>query len=133
MNNKLQFIYSRALKKMNFVFCRLYPFSLQPPRQCLGPTCHLSTLNQHCIASADLPIHMIGEFSWDPKRGRLWACSRAGYFRQKNYSTEDGMDGTIGLFQWNSGCSAEQKTLEIPFEPFPKGEECSEFCAMEQK
>jgi hypothetical protein len=26
-------------------FCHLYPSSLQPPRQCLTPTCHLSTLN----------------------------------------------------------------------------------------
>jgi hypothetical protein len=26
------------------VFCRLFPFFPQPPRQCLGPTCHLSTL-----------------------------------------------------------------------------------------
>ncbi len=24
---------------MYFVFCRLYPFFTQPPRQCLGPTC----------------------------------------------------------------------------------------------
>ena len=30
---------------MYFVFCRRYPFSPQPPRQCLGPSCHLSTLN----------------------------------------------------------------------------------------
>ncbi len=39
---------------MYFVFCRLYPFSLQPPRLCLGPTCLLSTLNYHCIAGAGL-------------------------------------------------------------------------------
>jgi hypothetical protein len=32
---------------------------------------------------------------------------------KKNYSAEDRIDGTIGLFQRNSGCSAEQKT------PFP--------------
>ncbi len=25
------------------------PSPLQPPWQCLGPTCHLSTLSQHCI------------------------------------------------------------------------------------
>ncbi len=29
---------------MYFVFCRPCPFSPQPPWQCLGPTCHLSTL-----------------------------------------------------------------------------------------
>jgi hypothetical protein len=28
-----------------FVFCRLYPSFPQPSRQCLAPTCHLSTLN----------------------------------------------------------------------------------------
>ncbi len=32
---------------MHFVSCRLYPFSTQPPRQCLGPTCHLSTRTLH--------------------------------------------------------------------------------------
>ncbi len=37
---------------------------------------------------------------------------RVDNFRQKNYSTEDGIDGTIGLFRRNS---AEQKTLGIPF------------------
>jgi hypothetical protein len=40
---------------------------------------------------------------------------RIGNFRQKNYSAEDGIDGTIGLFRRNSGCSAEQKILVIPF------------------
>jgi hypothetical protein len=38
----------------------------QPPRQCLAPTCHLSTLNYHCIADASSPIHVIGEVSWEP-------------------------------------------------------------------
>ncbi len=36
-------------------------------------TCHLSTHNQHYIASACLPNHMMGEVSWDPKRRRVWA------------------------------------------------------------
>jgi hypothetical protein len=50
--------------QMYFVFCRLYPFSLQPPRHCLGPICHISTLNQqYCIAVAGLPTHMIGKVS----------------------------------------------------------------------
>jgi hypothetical protein len=35
----------RSKRPMYFVFCRLYPFSPQPPRQCLGPICYLSTLN----------------------------------------------------------------------------------------
>jgi hypothetical protein len=42
---------------------------------------------------------------------------RVGNFRQKNYSAEDGMDGTLGLFRRNSGCSAEQKTFRILFQP----------------
>jgi hypothetical protein len=42
-----------------------------------------------------------------------------GNFRQKNYSAEDGIDGTIGLFRRNSGCSAEQKILGIPFRTIP--------------
>jgi hypothetical protein len=39
----------------------------------------------------------------------------------RNYSAEDGIDGTIGLFRRNSGCSAEQKTIEIPFRTIPQG------------
>jgi hypothetical protein len=31
--------------------------------QCLAPTCHLSSLNYHCIADVGLPIHLIGEVS----------------------------------------------------------------------
>ncbi len=46
-------------------------------------------------------------------------CTRVGNFRPKNYSAEDGLDGTIGLFRRNSGCSAEQKTLGIPFRTIP--------------
>ncbi len=40
--------------------------------------------------------------------------NRVGNFRRKNYSAEDRIDGTIGLFRWNSGCSPEQKILGIP-------------------
>jgi hypothetical protein len=57
----------------------------------------------------------------------LSACSTApfpmtkvGNFRQKNYSAEDGIDGKISVFRWNSGCSAEQKTLGIPFQTIPQ-------------
>ncbi len=45
---------------------------------------------------------------------------RVGNFRQKNYSAEDGIDGSIGLFRRHSGCSAEQKTLGIPFRNVPQ-------------
>ncbi len=64
--SRLYPFYSTQL--MYFVFCRLYLFSPQPPRQRLAPICHLSTL-----AGAGLPIHMIGEVSWELKRRRLWA------------------------------------------------------------
>ncbi len=40
-----------------------------------------------------------------------------GNFRQKNYSAED---GTTGLFRRNFNCSAEQKTLGIPFRIIPQ-------------
>jgi hypothetical protein len=45
---------------------------------------------------------------------------RDGNFRQKNRSAEGGIDGTIGLFRGNSGYSAEQETLEIPFRTTPQ-------------
>jgi hypothetical protein len=41
-------------------------------------------------------------------------------YRQKNNSAEDGIDGTIGLSGRNSGCSAEHKTLGIPFRTIPQ-------------
>jgi hypothetical protein len=43
------------------------------PMLSLWHTCHLSTINQHCIAGAGLPIHLIGEVSWNPKRRRTRA------------------------------------------------------------
>ncbi len=48
-------------------------------------------------------------------RRRQAVSSRVGNFRQKKFSAEDGIDGTIGLFRRNSGCSVEKKTLGIPF------------------
>jgi hypothetical protein len=41
--------------------------------------------------------------------------TRVGNFRQRNYSAEDGIAGTIGLVRRNSSCSTERKTLGIPF------------------
>jgi hypothetical protein len=41
--------------------------------------------------------------------------TRVGNFQQKNYSTEGGIDGKIGSFRRNSGCSSEEKILEISF------------------
>jgi hypothetical protein len=40
--------------------------------------------------------------------------------KKKNYSSVDRIDGTNGYFRWNSGCSAEQKTLGIPFRTLPR-------------
>ncbi len=55
-------------------------------------------------------------------RSYLDACilSRVGNFQQNNYSTEDGIDRTIGLFLRNSVCSVEHKTLGIPFQTVPQ-------------
>jgi hypothetical protein len=39
---------------------------------------------------------------------------------KKNYSAEDGIGGTTGFFRRNSGCSAECKTLGIPFRTIPR-------------
>ncbi len=80
--------------------------------------------------------------------------NRVRNFRQKNNSAEDGIDGTNVLFRRNSGFSAEQKILGIPFwtipwnrkmfdtveqnrsklsefhsEPFRGREKCSELCS----
>jgi hypothetical protein len=50
-----------------------------------------------------------------------------GNFRQKNNSAEDGIDGTTGYFQRNSGYSAEQKISEFRSEAFRGRENNSEF------
>jgi hypothetical protein len=39
---------------------------------------------------------------------------------KKNHSAEEGIDGTIGLFRRNSGYSAQQKILGIPFRTVPQ-------------
>jgi hypothetical protein len=41
-------------------------------------------------------------------------------FPAKNYSAEDGIDKTIGLFRRNCDCSAEQKTLGTLFQTVPQ-------------
>ncbi len=43
-------------KGQTLLFSKI-PLRPQPPPQCLGPTCHPSTLREHCIAGAGLPIH----------------------------------------------------------------------------
>jgi hypothetical protein len=67
------------------------------------------------------------------RRGFTLAGRRVGNFRQKNNSTEDGIDGTNGYFRRNSGCSAEQKLSELRSEPFRGRENSSEFRSVEQK
>ncbi len=57
--------------------------------------------------------------SWIHTSG-YWIRIRVGNFRQKNYSTEDEIDGIAGLFRRNFGCSAEQKILGIPFRTAPQ-------------
>jgi hypothetical protein len=39
---------------------------------------------------------------------------------KKNYSMEDGINRTSGLFPRNSGCSPKQKILGIPFQTIPQ-------------
>jgi hypothetical protein len=61
---------------MYFAFCRLYPSSPQPPRQCLAPSCLpvISLLLTKTVSSLRAClIHMIGEVSWEPNRRRAWA------------------------------------------------------------
>ncbi len=49
-----------------FFLSSLPLYSSQLPRQCLGPICHLSTLNYHCIGGAGLPNYSIW---WERFRG----------------------------------------------------------------
>jgi hypothetical protein len=60
-----------------FLFCFLssLPILPQPPLQCLASICHFSTLNLHFMTGAGLPIRMIGEVAWDPKRRRAGGLS----------------------------------------------------------
>jgi hypothetical protein len=81
------------------IFCFLSSLLLFPLSQhgsfWLLPVISL-LLTNHCIAGAVLPIHMIGEVSWKPKRRRAWAsqyliprwvgCSCQADFRVGPYS-----------------------------------------------
>ncbi len=66
------------------------------------------------------PMEYINRSPKHESRNRAWGRARVGNFRQKNYSAEDGIGGTVGLFRRNSGCSAERKTLGIPFRTIPR-------------
>jgi hypothetical protein len=64
----------------HFVFGFLSSLPLFPPpphrRAMFGSYSHLSSLYpKHCIAGAGLPIHVIGEVSWESKRRRAWDLS----------------------------------------------------------
>ncbi len=51
-----------------FVFCRLHPLLSHPPWQCLGPLYVVPLhLTNTVSRGAGLPIHMMGEVSWEPK------------------------------------------------------------------
>jgi hypothetical protein len=67
----------------------------------------------------DRKIQLAGVFPLCNATDKALYCNRVGSFRQKNYSAEDGIGRTIGLFRRNSGCSAERKTLGIPFRTIP--------------
>jgi hypothetical protein len=62
-------------RTMYFVFCRPRLFLPQPPRQCLASTVPVISLllTNTAPPCAGLPIHMMGEASWEPKRRRAWA------------------------------------------------------------
>ncbi len=69
-------ILTTATGTMYFIFCRLYPSSPQPPRHCsvwLLPVISLLLTSTVSITSAGLPINMIGEVLWGPKRRRASA------------------------------------------------------------
>jgi hypothetical protein len=68
-----------------------------------------------------------------PLRGVAVQTGRIGNFRQKIYSSEDGIDETISLFRWNSGCLIEQKTLVISFPTILQGRKLLKILSMEQK
>jgi hypothetical protein len=51
----------------------------------------------------------------------------------KKNSAEDGIDETRGLFRRNSGCSAEQKTLRIPFQTISRKRKMLGIQNVEQK
>jgi hypothetical protein len=68
--------YFVATRPIYFVFSRLYPSSPLATMAVFGSyLSSLYTLNWHCIAGAGLPIHMIGEVSWDQERRWAWASS----------------------------------------------------------
>jgi hypothetical protein len=65
---------------------------------------------------------------------QYWRISELGWeFPTKNNPAEDGIGGTNGYFQRNSGSSAEQKILGILSEPFRGRENNSELCSVEQQ
>ncbi len=87
-SEKIKYVYSWTILLLTYkqlyrcakhneanLFCFLSSLPLLPrlPWQCLGPTCHLSTLNWYCFACAGLPVHMLGEVSWNPKRRRVYS------------------------------------------------------------
>jgi hypothetical protein len=91
-------------------------------RNCLeSPKTHLPLL------SGTKVLHVKKTHPPPPPTGRV------GNFRQKNYSAEDGIDGTNGYFRRNSGCSAEQELSEFRSEPFPGRESNSEFRSVDKK
>jgi hypothetical protein len=77
--------------------------------------------NTASSAAPQIPLYRIEDAGIEPRTvATLALTARVGNFRQKNNSAEDGIDGTNGYFRRNSGCSAEQKTLGIPFRTLPR-------------
>jgi hypothetical protein len=86
------------------VFCFLSSLPFLPPSHhgsgsdWLLTVIYLLLYTVHCIAGADLPIHMIGKVSWEPKRSRLRS--------QQAEFVEN-------FFKWKLHCSEYYSAAEI--------------------
>jgi hypothetical protein len=70
VHRKKPIIKAGRLRGQCILFSVVFTHPPKPSWQGLAATCHLSTLSYHCIAGAGLPVHMIGEVSWEAQRRR---------------------------------------------------------------
>jgi hypothetical protein len=92
-------------KPMYLIFCRLYSFSPQDTTAVFGP--YLSSLYSllKLIAVAVLPNHMMGQVSWDPKRGRTWPLCIQSYLNCVHWIVRCLLNIFLYVFSFCGMCS----------------------------